>query len=130
MRLEYLLAWLPMVPLAIGNAGLRESLLRKHLSELRAHQVSTLTCAGLLGVYMGVILQIWPLDGPITAAQVGALWLVLTLAFEFLAGHYLFKTPWSRILHDYDLVAGRVWPLLLLWIFLFPPIFFELSWGN
>lgn len=130
MGLEYGLAWLPMVALAIGNAAFREGFLIKRLSELRAHQVSTLTCGLLLGVYMGIVFRMAPLDSPTSAATVGATWLLLTLAFEFLAGHYLFKNPWTKILHDYNLRAGRVWPLLLLWILFFPYIVFELGWGN
>lgn len=129
MRLEYGLAWLPMVALAIGNAAFREGILSKRLSELRAHQVSTLTCGLLLGVYMGAVFQVLPLASLATAASVGGLWLALTLAFEFLAGHYLFKNPWSRILHDYNLAAGRVWPLLLLWILLAPLMYWWLQ-GN
>jgi hypothetical protein len=38
----------------------------------------------------------------------------LTLAFEFLAGHYLFGNPWSRLLEDYDVFRGRIWILVLI----------------
>jgi hypothetical protein len=54
---------------------------------------------------------------------IGAVWLALTLAFEFLAGHYLFGSSWERLLADYDLLRGRVWILVLL-ATLFAP-----AWG-
>jgi hypothetical protein len=44
---------------------------------------------------------------------VGILWAVLTVAFEFLAGHYAFGHPWPELLADYDLLRGRVWLLVL-----------------
>ena len=38
---------------------------------------------------------------------------MLTLAFEFLAGHFLFRNTWERLLADYNLAQGRVWILVL-----------------
>jgi hypothetical protein len=37
---------------------------------------------------------------------------VLTLAFEFLAGHYLFGDPWERLLAEYNVARGRFWVLV------------------
>ena len=42
-----------------------------------------------------------------------SMWLAMTLMFEFGAGHYLFRTPWSTLLADYNLLAGRLWILVL-----------------
>jgi hypothetical protein len=41
------------------------------------------------------------------------MWVALTLAFEFLAGHYLFGTPWNQLLADYNVLGGRIWALAL-----------------
>ena len=43
MRMKYFLAWIPMVIIAIANGVLREFTYGEHLTELRAHQVSTVT---------------------------------------------------------------------------------------
>jgi hypothetical protein len=48
------------------------------------------------------------------AWAVGVIWVVLTLAFEFLAGHYVFHNAWSRLLEDYNVVRGRIWILVLM----------------
>jgi hypothetical protein len=48
------------------------------------------------------------------AWEVGLIWVALTLAFEFLAGHYVFHNPWSRLLEDYNVVRGRIWILVLI----------------
>ena len=45
---------------------------------------------------------------------------MLTLAFEFLAGHYLFGNSWERLLADYDVARGRIWPLVLIVTFVTP----------
>jgi len=60
---------------------------------------------------------------PATAGRalwVGVLWLVLTLAFEFGAGHYLLHKPWPVLLEDYDVSRGRIWPAVLIVVLLAP----------
>jgi hypothetical protein len=38
------------------------------------------------------------------------------VGFEFLVGHYVMGYPWIRLFHDYNIFAGRLWVVLLLWI--------------
>jgi hypothetical protein len=60
---------------------------------------------------------------PATAREalcVGTLWLGLTLAFEFVVGHYGFGKAWSELLTDYDLRRGRIWLAVLLVTLLAP----------
>ena len=52
MILLYLLAWIPMVFIAIFNGIIREATYGKSLTELQAHQVSTLTGVLLFGSYI------------------------------------------------------------------------------
>ncbi len=33
--------------------------------------------------------------------------------------------PWKQLFHDYNLAAGRVWTLILLWIGIAPYLFFR-----
>jgi hypothetical protein len=35
------------------------------------------------------------------------------VAFEFGFGHYVSGAPWTELLADYDVRAGRLWPLVL-----------------
>jgi hypothetical protein len=44
---------------------------------------------------------------------VGLYWLLLTVAFEFLGGHYLFGKSWENLPADYNLMRGRVWVAVL-----------------
>jgi len=47
------------------------------------------------------------------AIMIGILWILMTVAFEFLAGHYLFGTSWEKIIADYNIARGRIWILVL-----------------
>jgi len=118
----YAAAWLPLVVLAIANGTLREAWYGRRLSELRAHQVSTLTALLLSTGYMAVLFAWRPTESLTQALAVGHLWLWLTLAFEFLFGHYVMGHPWRRLLSDYDLRSGRLWVLIPLWLAVGPAV--------
>jgi hypothetical protein len=123
---KYFLAWFPMVLIAIANGVLRQSWYGQYLGELRAHQISTLTAATLLGAYMWVVIRRWRPDSVTMALGIGLMWLAMTVCFELLFGHFVAGHSWERLLHDYDLSAGRLWLLLLAWVAAAPYLFFRL----
>ena len=57
---------------------------------------------------------------------IGLVWLSMTVAFESLFGHYVAKRSWRELLHDYNLFAGRVWLVILVWVTLTPYLFYQL----
>jgi hypothetical protein len=124
---RYVLAWFPMVAIAIANGALRESWYGQHLTEPAAHQISTLTAVVLFGAYIWFVVQFWSPTSKAQAIAIGLLWLVMTIAFEFLFGHFVAGHTWERLLHDYNLLAGRVWPLVLVWVAVAPYLFFRMS---
>jgi hypothetical protein len=127
MILRYVLAWVPMVLIAIVNGAIRELGYGKHLGELRAHQVSTMTAVLLFGLYIWALTRLWRIESPGQALTIGFIWLGLTVAFEFLFGHYVMGHPWSRLLHDYSILAGRIWVVVLIWITIAPYVFYRLG---
>jgi hypothetical protein len=78
------------------------------MSELRAHQVSTVTGVLLFGVYIWVLIRLWRPESVEQAIAIGLVWLGMTVAFEFLFGRYVAKRSWRDLLHDYNFLAGRV----------------------
>jgi hypothetical protein len=70
-----------------------------------------------------LILRAFPTTSVVHAITVGAVWTLMTLAFEFTFGRWVAKHPWQRLLRDDNLAAGRLWSLVLLSIFL-APLFF------
>lgn len=126
MILRYTLAWIPMVFIAILNGAARDLIYGKHIPELRAHQISTISAIVLLGVYIFALSRIWKMESPAQAIAIGFIWLVLTLCFEFLFGHYVAGQPWGKLLHDYNIFAGRIWILIPIWITIAPYLFYIL----
>jgi hypothetical protein len=124
--LKYSLAWIPMVFIAILNGIFRESVLAKELSELRAHQLSCLTGILLFFGYTWLLSHQWPLDSTGQALAIGLVWLLLTVAFEFSFGHYVGRHSWGKLLQDYNVLAGRLWVLVLLGVALLPFIVFKM----
>ena len=116
----YVLFWLGMPLLAILNAIVREKVYKNAIGELAAHQLSTAILIVLIGIYTWLISLGWR---PETAAQafiIGGVWLVLTVSFEFGFGRLVMKHSWKRLLHDYNILKGCVWILVLLWTLLAP----------
>ena len=126
MILRYLLAWLLLAAVAIVNGVVRQATYGQVLSELTAHQISTVTGILLTGVIVWFLARRWRLASARQAWIVGLAWLILTIAFEFGFGHYVAGHPWSRLLADYDLSSGRLWLLFLGWITVAPRVFHKL----
>jgi hypothetical protein len=127
MVLVYTLAWIPMLFIAIANGVARDLGYKKRTTPLRAHQISTLTAAIFFAFYVWALTRRWPLESAAQSLLVGGIWFLLTIAFEFGFGHYVARHSWSDLAADYDLCQGRVWLLLLLWLFSLPSIFYRLS---
>ncbi len=127
MIVRYILAWIPMVFIAMANGALREWTYGKYMAELRAHQLSSVTGGLLFYLYTWLIIPHLKLESARQAITAGMIWLCLTVAFEFLFGHYLAKHSWSRLLHDYNVLAGRVWLPVLMAVALAPYVIYRYS---
>ena len=123
--LKYLLAWFPMLLLAIGNGALREFFLKKYVGELTAHQLSTFSLLILFAIYIGLVIKFIPPASANQALLLGSFWLALTLLFEFGFGRYR-GNSWSTLLEDYNLLKGRLWMLIPAWVAIAPYVFFKL----
>lgn len=120
MVTRYLLFWLILAAVAVINGTLRQFVYGRHLPELAAHQVSTVTGILLTGITVWILDRFWPIGSEKEAWIIGACWLLMTIAFEFGFGHYVAGHSWSRLFADYNLLEGRVWSLFLAWIAVLP----------
>ena len=125
MTITYTLAWIPMVFLAILNGLLRENVFRKRMSDLQAHRLSCLTGIAIFLAYTWLLNSIWPIETAEQAVTIGLLWLAMTVAFEFLFGHYVMHHSWSKLLGDYNVVRGRLWVLVLAAVAALPWVVFS-----
>lgn len=129
MVLRYVLCWFLLAVVAIINGVLREGTYGKHVSDLAAHQISTLTAIVLTGIVVSVFYRASPLESAHQAWTIGLLWFVMTISFEFGFGHFVAGHSFSRLFADYNLFQGRVWVLFLVWVAVMPYLFFRLSYA-
>lgn len=122
---RYVIAWVPMLFIAMANGALRQFTFGKAMSELRAHQLSTAIGSVLIGLFIYVVIRTRPPSSAKQAAAIGVIWLTLTVIFEFAFGRLVIRRPWALLFEDYDLFAGRVWVLFLAWLTLSPYVFFR-----
>jgi hypothetical protein len=122
MYLRAVMVWMAQLATAIVNGAFREAVLVPRLGPEGAHVASTLLLCGAILAVTTIAVRWLAVPGIGAAFRIGVLWVALTLAFEFGAGHYLFGHPWERLLADYDLSAGRVWPLVLVTTLLAPAV--------
>jgi len=108
------LLWAAIIPFAIGNGILRDAVLCRLLAEGPARTLS--------GVLLSTIILAWTLatyrwlgspQGP-AALAVGAVWLALTVAFEFAFGRLVAGRSWEELLRPYRFAGGDIWPVVLL----------------
>ena len=126
-----LLFWFGLAGIGVINGTLRQMVYGPFLSPGTAHVVSSLTALILIyaAAYGYVRWEGRRLD-PRRAVAVGALWVALTVLFEFGFGHWVMGHPWSRLLADYDLSAGRVWILVLVGIGAAPRLWVRRQEGS
>lgn len=125
MGVKHFLLWLPMIVLAFGNATLRELVLIRRFSEMRAHQLSTLTLIILCAIYIGLVFPLLRVQSSGQALFIGFVWVLLTVAFEFSLGRLTNKS-WEYLFKDYNILTGHIWPLFLICLFIFPYLFYFL----
>jgi len=124
--LTYFFLWFPLVLIAVINGAVRESIYKKSLGDLLAHQISTATGFIIFTIYFWIIFNSWKIESSNQALLIGLMWFCLTEAFEFLAGHYIFKNSWEKIFNDYNIFKGRVWILIPIWVGIAPYLFYKL----
>ncbi len=116
-----ILTWVFFVPIAILNGVVRDKVYGPKVGELRAHQISTALGSGAFfgWAYLMLNKQIAQLSRT-KLLLIGTSWVGLTMLFEFGFMHYAAKISWKKLLSDYNLLKGRVWPLFLLTVLVSP----------
>jgi hypothetical protein len=123
------LAWLVLAVVMFVNGAVRALVLQPRLGEALARQLAT--GLGVTIVFGFAFLFVRRLEEPASGdlLLVGALWLVLTLAFEFGLGSVT-GASWPEMLADYDILSGRLWPLIPLSALVAPWLWGALGVGR
>jgi len=113
------LLWLAFLAMAILAGTLRQFLLAPALGDTPARAACTvLLCVLYFAAIRAFVLR-RNISSPSTRLLLGIFWSGLTLAFEF--GFGLARgLDWNAMLADYNLLEGRLWPLVPLTLLLAP----------
>lgn len=113
--------WFLFMIFAIINAVIRNIIYKPIIGDLRAHQISTI-------IFIAIILIVTYFSFRLSKIQlttqqifiIGTIWLLATICFEFIAGHYAFGNSWDTLFADYNVLKGRIWIFVLITLFLSP----------
>lgn len=116
-----LAAWLVFMLTGILNGILRVAVLQPSMREYPAHVASTLLLSVALLIEISIFLDIVGDYSLGWLIALGVMWTLLTVGFEFGFGRAMGQS-WATLLENYDVLHGRIWPLVLLVTLLTPPL--------
>jgi hypothetical protein len=105
------------VLLAVGAtvvALFRVSVLLPSMGEQLAHQLGTILYLIVQFIIIYFFIKKMKIKEVKTLLGIGIFWVVITVIFEFLFGHFVMSHPWEKLLADYNLFNGRLWVLVLI----------------
>jgi hypothetical protein len=113
--------WLLMPVAAIANGVLRDLLLGPLLGEQAAEILAVLLLLVLIYLITAVFLKRSGLRYRLADLwALGFLWMILTIAFEFIFFGISMSVPISELLEAYNIVAGELWVVVLVGVLLAP----------
>ena len=117
------LVWLLMPIAAIANGALRDLLLAPLLGEHAAEILAVLVLLIVIYVVTAVFLKrAGHTRGSADLWALGVLWMVLTIAFEFVFFGAFLGVPISELLAAYNIFAGELWIVVVAGVLLAPPL--------
>ena len=112
--------WFVLLAIAVLNGAVREAWITPQFGGSTGHVISTVVLATVIILIAWMAISWIGARSTADAFVIGFTWLVLTVAFEFVAGHYLFRKPWAELFADYNISQGRIWIVVLLTTLLAP----------
>lgn len=119
---KYVLIRPALFAVAFMNGAVRELTYGKNLGEYERHTVGTAAGIVLLGIAIYAVNIIWPFQGRAQAFYVGLIWTALTIIAESVMLLVFMKRDIKFLLAAYDIRKGQLWPIVLVFLLLFPVI--------
>jgi len=108
--------WVLLALAMVANGVARLYLLLPLLGERGAELASAATGVALILAITRPFIRSLDFVSPGKYGEIALLWVGLTVAFEFGFGHYVAGASWGALLANYDLLAGRTWPVVLAFV--------------
>jgi len=102
------------------NGIFREVVLADHFRRSTADLLSAVLGIGIILGATGAFFRAFPGWRDANPIRLAVIWTTLTVAFEFIFGHYVDRKSWSELAANYAIWNGRLWPLVLLSLILAP----------
>lgn len=119
--LRSLEVWLFIAIASTMNGMFRSLFLVPRLGEHMAHVLSVLILIIVVLLSSSVLVnRILKEYANSDLFLIGTLWVVLSAGVDFVFEYYLLQVPWTAILHDYNLLSGRIWIFVLTTEFIGP----------
>lgn len=107
------LTWLVMLAAAVANGAIRERHITPLFGAYAGHVISTLSLCAIIVIITFCYVRFFCAGCNRSSLKLtGVYWAALTVAFEFLFGHYAGGFAWSALLADYNILCGRIWVLV------------------
>ena len=122
MVLRALFIWCGLLAAAFANAILRSVWLAPTFGDAGAHVIGAIILSALVAT---VAWQAIAWLHPHTANEallIGDEWVLLSVAFQVLAGYVLIGTQWHRLLMEYNVTQGQQWEVVLITMLVAPPV--------
>jgi hypothetical protein len=113
------LVWMLIILAETLHGLLRELFIAPQLGDLRARQLSVVTGSALIFLIAWATARWMGARSRVAQLEVGAMWIVLTVAFEFALGRAM-GLGWDRILADYNPARGGFMILGMVFMFFAP----------
>jgi len=107
-----LFVWLMIIPLAVINGAVRESVLESLLGRFALPASGMSLCVMIL-LLAWVCVPRLEAGEPRQLMLVGLVWAVLAMLFECLLGSFLGRS-WAELAAAYDVTSGNLWLLVVL----------------
>lgn len=109
----HLAAWPVIAAAAVVNGVVRDKAYTDAMGEEASHRVSAVPLISVIAAVAWWLARHRPLGSDRAAAAIGVAWFGVTEAFEFGLGRLEGKS-WRELFHEYDVLAGRLWVVVLL----------------
>jgi hypothetical protein len=92
----------------------RNGILLPQFGEQTAHQIGTVLYLIVQFIVIFIFIKKLKIKEIKPLLSIGIFWVVLTIIFEFVFGHYVVGHPWQKLFADYNIFNGRLWVLVLI----------------
>lgn len=106
--------WVLLALVAIINGVVRDKLIAPQIGESLALPLSGVSLSLFIFLVTLIFVPLLAISSPCSFLYVGIIWVLLTLALEFLFGHYVVGESWGKIIEVFYIHRGNLYVLALL----------------